>query len=51
MTIYTQWSVDSIPDFWSAIWEFGEVKASKKWDQVVDDLKSFRVRDGFLEQN
>ncbi len=36
-----QWSVDFIPDFWAAIWDFCEVKASKKYDQVVDDLKKF----------
>jgi len=36
-----QWSVNSIPDFWAAIWEFTEVRASKKWDRVVDDLKKF----------
>jgi acetoacetyl-CoA synthetase len=36
-----QWSVDSIPDFWVAMWDFAGVKASKKWDQVVDDLKKF----------
>jgi acetoacetyl-CoA synthetase len=36
-----QWSVDSIPDFWAAVWDFVGVKASKKYDQVVDDLKKF----------
>lgn len=36
-----QWSVDSIPDFWAALWDFAEVKASKRYDQVVDDLKKF----------
>ncbi len=36
-----QWSVESIPDFWASIWEFAEIKASKKWDQVVDDLSKF----------
>jgi acetoacetyl-CoA synthetase len=36
-----QWSVDSIPDFWAAVWDFTEIKASKKYDQVVDDLKKF----------
>jgi acetoacetyl-CoA synthetase len=36
-----QWSVDWIPDFWAALWDFAEVKASKKYDQVVDDLKTF----------
>jgi acetoacetyl-CoA synthetase len=36
-----QWSVDSIPDFWAAVWDFVGVKASKEYDQVVDDLKKF----------
>ncbi|HUL22350.1 MAG TPA: acetyl-coenzyme A synthetase N-terminal domain-containing protein, partial [Thermodesulfobacteriota bacterium] len=36
-----QWSVDSIPDFWAAVWDFAGVKASRKWDQVVEDLKKF----------
>jgi acetoacetyl-CoA synthetase len=36
-----QWSVDRIPDFWAAMWDFAEVKASKRWDQIVDDLKKF----------
>ena len=36
-----QWSVDSIPDFWAAIWDFAGVKASKRWDQIVEDLKKF----------
>jgi acetoacetyl-CoA synthetase len=36
-----QWSVDSIPDFWAAVWDFAEIKASKRFDQVVDDLKRF----------
>ncbi len=34
-----QWSIDSIPDFWAAVWDFCEIKASRKYDQVVDDLK------------
>ena len=36
-----QWSVGSIPDFWVAMWDFAGVKASKRWDQVVEDLKKF----------
>ncbi len=36
-----QWSVGSIPDFWVAMWDFAGVKASKRWDKVVDDLKKF----------
>ncbi len=33
-----QWSVDKIPDFWEAVWEFTEIKASRPYDRVVDDL-------------
>ncbi len=32
-----QWSIENIPDFWESMWEFGEIKASKPFDQVVDD--------------
>ena len=33
-----QWSVESIPDFWASMWEFADIKASKPYDQVVDDV-------------
>lgn len=36
-----QWSIDNIPDFWAAMWDFAQIKASKKYDIVVDDLKKF----------
>jgi acetoacetyl-CoA synthetase len=36
-----QWSVDRIPDFWAATWDFLEIKASKKYDKVVEDLSKF----------
>jgi acetoacetyl-CoA synthetase len=36
-----QWSIDRIPDFWAAVWDFVEIKASKKYDQVVEDLTKF----------
>jgi acetoacetyl-CoA synthetase len=36
-----QWSIDFIPDFWAAMWDFVGIKASKKYDQVVDDLNKF----------
>jgi acetoacetyl-CoA synthetase len=36
-----QWSIENIPDFWAAVWDFAEIKASKHYDQVVDDLKKF----------
>ena len=35
------WSVENIPDFWAAMWEFGGVIASRGYDKVVDDLSSF----------
>src|SRR5690349_8104114 len=36
-----QWSVEHIPDFWAAMWDFGEIKVSQRYDQVIDDLKKF----------
>lgn len=35
------WSVEKIPDFWAAMWEFGEIKASQGYTEVVDDLGEF----------
>ena len=36
-----KWSIENIHDFWVAMWEFGEIKASRKYDTVVDDLTKF----------
>jgi acetoacetyl-CoA synthetase len=36
-----QWSVDNIPEFWEAVWDFSEIKASKRYDQVIADLTKF----------
>ena len=36
-----EWSVEHIPDFWATMWDFADIKASKNYDQVVDDLKKF----------
>jgi acetoacetyl-CoA synthetase len=36
-----QWSIENIPDFWARMWEFAEIKASRPYDRVVDDLKVF----------
>jgi len=33
-----QWSVNNIADFWEALWEFAEIRASRSYDQVVDDV-------------
>ena len=32
-----QWSVDNIGNFWAAMWDFAQIKASKKYDEVIDD--------------
>jgi len=34
-----RWSVDDIPDFWEAFWDFSGVIASRRFDQVVDDVR------------
>jgi len=36
-----KWSIEKIPEFWGAMWEFGEVRASRRYDVVVDDLGEF----------
>jgi acetoacetyl-CoA synthetase len=33
-----QWSVDNIPDFWASMWKFADIKASKPYTQVVNDV-------------
>lgn len=35
------WSVNNILDFWASMWDFVEIKASKGYDSVVDDLSKF----------
>lgn len=36
-----RWSVESIPDFWRAVWDFCEIRASCPYDRVVEDLDRF----------
>ena len=36
-----EWSIENTPDFWAAMWEFGKIKASKKYSAVIDDLSRF----------
>ncbi len=36
-----RWSVDQIPDFWAALWDFVGIQTSKKYDRVVEDLSVF----------
>ncbi|MBS3731952.1 MAG: AMP-binding protein, partial [Desulfobacterales bacterium] len=33
-----EWSVTQIPEFWAAVWDFVEIRASRPYEQVVDDL-------------
>ena len=35
------WSIENIPDFWAAMWDFGGIKASCGYSKVVDDLRKF----------
>jgi acetoacetyl-CoA synthetase len=35
------WSVNNITDLWASVWDFLEIKASKRYDKVVDDLNKF----------
>jgi len=33
-----QWSIENIPEFWSSFWDFADIKYSKPYDSIVDDL-------------
>ncbi len=32
------WSVESISEFWAAMWDFAEIKFSRDYEQVLDDV-------------
>jgi len=36
-----EWSIENMLDFWATMWEFGEIKASHAYQEVVDDLSRF----------
>ncbi|HYA40898.1 MAG TPA: acetoacetate--CoA ligase, partial [Syntrophobacteraceae bacterium] len=36
-----RWSTECIPEFWAAVWDFVEIKASRKYDKVVEDIARF----------
>lgn len=46
-TLY-KWSIENIPTFWAAMWEFGKIKASRKYDMVIDDLTKFPSAKWFI---
>jgi acetoacetyl-CoA synthetase len=33
-----QWSVDNIADFWAAMWDFADIRASQPYTEVIDDV-------------
>ncbi len=33
-----QWSIENIPDFWEAMWDFADIIASERFTRVVDGL-------------
>ncbi len=35
------WSIENITDFWAAMWEFGDIIASRHYEEVVDDISCF----------
>ena len=32
-----QWSIDEREAFWSAVWDFTEIKSSRRWDSVLEN--------------
>ena len=42
------WSIERIGEFWAAMWEFAGIKASQRYDTVVDDLSRFPGAKWFL---
>ena len=36
-----KWSVTHLEQFWTQVWEFGEVRCSKKWDTVLQNPDQF----------
>ncbi len=36
-----RWSVDDIPAFWGTLWDFFDIRCSRRFDRVVDDLTHF----------
>jgi len=32
-----EWSVSNLAEFWAAVWDFADIKASRAYDEVLDD--------------
>jgi len=35
------WSIHEIADFWATMWEFADIKHSRTYDAIVDDINKF----------
>ena len=33
-----KWSIDNIPEFWASFWEYADIKYSKPYDTIIDDI-------------
>ncbi len=33
-----QWSIENIPEFWASFWDYADIKYSRSYDSVVDDI-------------
>ena len=33
-----QWSIDNIPEFWASFWDYADIKHSKTYDTIINDL-------------
>ncbi|MEM3032339.1 MAG: acetoacetate--CoA ligase [Nitrososphaerota archaeon] len=42
------WSVENIPEFWAAVWDFCNIKYFQRYERVVDDLTKFPGARWFL---
>jgi acetoacetyl-CoA synthetase len=43
-----EWSVADIPGFWAVVWDFVDIRASKPYERVVDDLTRFPGAQWFM---
>jgi acetoacetyl-CoA synthetase len=43
-----RWSVENVPDFWSAIWQYTGIISCRSYEKVVDDLNRFPGAKWFL---
>ena len=33
-----KWSIDNIPEFWASFWEYADIKYSKPYNTIINDL-------------